>query len=145
MITAARHTLLPLVASWGLGHATSAQAYSPSFQTPSGNIVCYLDNHASVLDLVCIAFENDWARVLTADECDADQVGVVVLGKRQAAYSDTWCISDVFWPYPAPVLGYGSTWAVERFDCRVDTDGVRCSDTEGSGAFHVRRGSVQVD
>lgn len=122
-----------------------AYANQPSFQTPSGNILCYLDNTASELDIFCLIFDADWPYPVEDEDCDADRIRAVSVGRDWPALAHTICTSDVFWPYPSPTLSYGADWSVEGFTCSVARTGVTCRDDEGTGGFEIARGGYSLN
>lgn len=126
--------LAALFAFWG-GPAVAG----PGFQTPSGNIVCYVQGWETPV-LNCLIFEADWeAREHSEPGCDLDETRMISLSVSDPTVSDWACHGDVFWPLPLPVLSYGSGWSLAGFDCDVATDGVYCTAPSGHGFDIARR------
>lgn len=120
-----------------------SSADRPSFSTPSGNIICYVqDDPASAsagADLECYIFSADWAPQ-TDEVCDLDSTANLTLGAEGLARESIACHGDVFWPIPTPVLSYGSSWAVLDYRCEIAESGVTCTNKSGNGFEIARRG-----
>lgn len=127
-------------------------AVANGFQSPSGNINCYLDVFSSQpygeLDMICLIFETSIDLPTTfADEdpgCDLDRTRAFILPKSGPARGELYCHGDVFWPIPLGALSYGSEWSLSGYTCSMATDGVRCTNQTGHG-FHVSRATHALD
>lgn len=138
---------LRLVAAIGLATAVAgvsqARADTPSFSTPSGNILCHvpgdLTSSSPEADLVCHIFSADWAPP-AQEVCDLESTTTLTLSPEGAPRESIFCHGDVFWPHPTPVLSYGSTWTVLDYRCEVAQNGVTCVNQSGNGFEIARRG-----
>lgn len=120
----------------------AAMAQAQGFKAPSGNIVCYEAEGA----MNCIIFQARWSPEEARGGpgyCDLDSTRVVSLPPSGRARSGWVCHGDVFWPYEAATLGYGSDWRRGAFACSMRKDGVRCSNGSGNG-FWMRRANLQL-
>ncbi|MHA3914431.1 DUF6636 domain-containing protein [Halovulum sp. GXIMD14793] len=126
--------------------APAVRAEAPSFKTPSSNILCYvpddLPGYENSDQLICLVFSADWAPPLDP-ACGVDETPTFTLGPTGNAREDVSCHGDVFWPYPTPELGYGSTWSVLNYRCEIETTGVKCVNADGHG-FQLARGKRSV-
>ena len=126
--------------------AGPAAAERPAFQTPSGNILCYVDNSASVLDMTCLIRQAQWPMPkLVGDSCDMDLVRALVVAPDLDPQAIAICHSDVFWPYPAPTVSYGTTWQVEGFTCQIEQTGVTCTDSRTGRGYSVARAGYTLN
>ncbi len=118
---------------------------SMGFQSPSGNIVCFLDVYSdtpvSDMPLICLIFDADWS--LPDDygdsdpTCDVDVTRTLILG-REGRPDERWtCHGDVFWPQPLGTISYGSEWSLFNYSCAMAERGVTC--TNGEKTFFVSR------
>ncbi len=131
-----------LIAPLTLAASITSANSNASFQTPSGNIVCFAQFHSSTpyspSGITCLVFENEWQRP-AANDCEFDESydGVTIPKEGEAEFMRS-CHNDPWWPYPNATLGYGSTWVLDDFSCLVKTDGVHCMNGQQNG-FHIRR------
>ena len=136
-----------LVSAFGLVAGTAGAGEggmdTPSFGSPSGNIICYVpDVFASrygEAKLVCHIFSADWAPPLEED-CNLDRTPTLTLGPEGAPRESIECHGDVFWPVPIPTLSYGSIWSIFGYRCEVARSGVTCTNESGHGFEIARRG-----
>ena len=113
-----------------------AQAASPGFQTPSGNIPCAYRSFDGDRSLRCDigritnqaaprprSCGNDWGRYF----------GLTPRGKGRGL-----CVSDTAMDPNFKKLAHGSTWKRGPFTCRSRTTHLRCTNTRGHG-FQLSR------
>lgn len=121
--------------------AGQAWADTPTFTTPSGNIICYAPAVADKDQgkLACHILAADWTPPVK-EFCDLDRTPTLWLGPVGAPEESIICHGDVFWPIPTPTLSYGSVWSVWEYRCEVARTGVTCTNASGNG-FEIGRGS----
>ncbi|PTX54339.1 hypothetical protein C8N43_3153 [Litoreibacter ponti] len=132
--------------------AFAQPAWPNGFESPSGNIVCYLDVFSDTpydqKALHCLIFLADWDMPPDYGDndptCDLDRTRIVILPPEAPASARWVCHGDVFWPYPQGALSYGSEWSLPTFTCSVAQDGVRCRNEAGQG-FHLRRSALVLE
>ncbi|MBK4216506.1 hypothetical protein JJJ17_11265 [Paracoccus caeni] len=122
---------------------SQSRAESPSFSTPSGNILCYVPVHLGSFDaeadLFCHIFSADWTPP-SEEFCDLDRTATIALGPKGNPSESMFCHGDVFWPVPTPVVSYGSSWSVLGYRCEIAESGVTCVNRDGHGFEIARRG-----
>ncbi|MCF2906540.1 hypothetical protein L0666_16220 [Octadecabacter sp. CECT 8868] len=142
-------TLKTFVASLVFACAGST-VQANGFGSPSGNIRCYVNLYTgqpiSDAPLVCLIFEADWDLPANENfpECDLDQTRQIILPAVGTSRAQWICHGDVFWPEPLGTISYGSQWFLFNFECEMQRNGVRCSNS-GDGGFVLNRGSVSLD
>jgi hypothetical protein len=103
-----------------------------TFQLPSGNIHCAVNDGA----LRCDALNFAYQRPPRPRNCDLDYGGAVGLGPRGAPA--LLCHGDTVANPAAPVLGYGQAWQGRGLTCAATQQGLRCVNGEGRG-FEMAR------
>lgn len=129
-----------------------ALADRPGFASPSGNIMCYLEDDPFVSlpltqrDIVCLIFEANWTLPdYYGDDdltCDLDRTRTIVLPVDGPARARWTCHGDVFWPFHG-AIGYGADWSMVGFACQMAETGVTCQNGRGNG-FSVRRAGATL-
>ncbi|OAN84992.1 hypothetical protein A8B78_05675 [Jannaschia sp. EhC01] len=119
----------------------------PGFNSPSGNIICYLENDLDVyqpvqdLSLTCLVFEATWTLPDDYGDddpiCDLDRTRRIVSPPDGPAIERWTCHGDVFWPIHG-AISYGAEWSFLSFDCQMADTGVSCQNGQGH-EFSVRR------
>jgi hypothetical protein len=106
------------------------------FQTPSGNIGCYIDSkHAR-----CDIREREWKPTPPPQPCELDYgQGIVV----SADHAEFICAGDTSLGGPK-TLGYGETAQRGAFVCDSEEDGVTCSHTDNGHGFFISRESFRI-
>jgi hypothetical protein len=129
-------TALPLA-------ATANAGVPPSFQTPSGNILCWVADNAASCRVITYAYavppppgdcmSPGWGNSFFLDQgkppfltCDSDPSGTYN-GLRTHT-----------------TLGYGQTQSVGVMTCDSETSGVTCTDNSSGHFFRVSRDSYQL-
>ena len=114
----------------------AADARTRQFQTPSGNIGCYLDANAARCDIR----KRDWKPTPPPQPCELDYgQGIVV----SADHAEFVCACDTTLGGPN-TLGYGEVAQRGRFVCESEEDGVTCSHTGNGHGFFLSRESYRV-
>lgn len=121
--------------------ATGADPVPESFQSPSGNIQCYLsDPYADPPGsnfVTCRILEFTSNLPVTATDCGADWGGVLTLDETGIVRSS--CQDDPTPRSVAPVLDYGHSVQVGDITCRSGHKGVTCQTDQGRGFTLSRR------
>jgi len=137
--------------------ATPVVADSPAFESPSGNITCFLASwheegtqppSEDEQPLVCLIFEAQWnPPLLNGDpasvpgggdpDCPLDSTRLVMLDPSGPAREMWECHGDLFWPI-SDALAYGSQWSSSTHSCDMKTSGVTCQNSQGNGFFLSR-------
>jgi hypothetical protein len=101
------------------------------FQSPSGNIGCYLDaKHAR-----CDIRKRDWKPTPSPQPCELDYGQGIVL---DATHAEFVCAGDTALGGPK-TLGYGETAQRGPFVCDSEEDGITCSHTGNGHGFFLSR------
>src|SRR3954470_10845725 len=114
---------LPLVALTatvaGLAAAPGAPAKSGPFQSPTGNIGCYINRDFARCDIGA----HDWATPKKPRSCDLDFGGGLAVDKTGRA--EFLCAGDTTL-HQGPILGYGHSRSAGRFTCTSKAEGMTC-------------------
>ena len=118
--------------SWLLASSFEAQAGSPAFKSPSGNIACGLSTSDEF-------GESDVVLICTIEEVTVESFGgcgnfgrrYFVMFASQSKTSMTCGGSQI--RGSLPVLQYGRSWSNEGFTCLSEKTGVTCQNGEGNG------------
>jgi hypothetical protein len=111
----------------------AALAESPSFKTPSGNILCGYRDVDGTQAVRCDILERadpDPVLPMPAD-CDLDWGNMFVVGRSGAAGLE--CAGDLAADPASPVLGYGEVTKHFGITCMSDQAGLTCINEEGKG------------
>ena len=113
----------------------SAAAAPVSFQSPSGNIGCYMDRNGVRCDIA----EHTWPTPPKPAWCEVDYGFGLFVGKRRRA--TLLCAGDTTL-HQGRVLAYGRSVRRGRFRCRSRTDGMRCVNRRNGHGFFLSRDRV---
>ena len=115
-----------------------AEAQSAGFESPSGNITCFVFHPADQeiayhedWPLMCLIFEANW-QASGGGGCDLDETRAILLPTNGPAMDGWECHGDVFWPISG-AIGYGSTWRFHNISCSMERTGVSCTNGRGNG------------
>lgn len=100
------------------------------FQTPSGNIICYLSLADSYIR--CDMAELKQSHSERPDDCDLDWghvFGIAGAGNR----GEKVCYGDTLFGTEARTLGYGEELSGGGFACRSERSGLTCRNATGHG------------
>src|SRR4051794_7573312 len=132
---------LPLVAliacSGALLCSPAAQATVGLFQSPTGNIGCYMDAGGVRCD---IRFK-DWATPKRPKWCDVDYGQGLGVGKKGRATFV--CAGDTAIDKTSPVLAYGHSRSAGRFTCVSKAEGMTCRNRHNGHGFFLSRQSYR--
>jgi hypothetical protein len=141
-----RGIVLMLTVAVVLATAASTSSASPSakfpklfpFQSPSGNIGCYLDKKA----VRCDIREHTWPTPPKPADCDVDYGQGVAVGQHgRAGYV---CAGDTALDPSSPVLNYGDRISKGNIRCASKTKGMRCVNLDTKDGFFLSRGVVRL-
>jgi hypothetical protein len=123
---------LPLAAT------AHAEALPPSFQTPSGNIACWVADNVASCDV------NNHTYAPPAGDCAlAQNFDWRNFMLRQGESPELRCSRQYDLP-SAMTLDYGQTYSVGVMTCDSETSGVTCTDNSTGRFFRVSRESYQL-
>jgi hypothetical protein len=116
----------------------TASARQEFFQSPSGNIACFM-GHGLVR---CDIQQHSWPTPPKPASCMEDYGnGVEVIGGHPGEYT---CAGDSVFSPNNPVLDYGDKITVHRFRCKSKTSGMRCVNRKSKHGFFLSRDSVRL-
>ena len=127
-----------LVLTLAIAGLVAPSADAGLFQSPSGNIGCYIAKRSGVR---CDIAQHTWPTPPKPPSCDVDYGGGVQVGRRKRA--SFVCAGDTAL-HQGPVLGYGKTIRRGRFRCRSRTDGMRCVNRRTHHGFFLSRARVKL-
>ncbi len=136
MIVGATRLALVVAAAAALAIALPATARADvhNFQTPSGNIVCTIDNTSAACDISDFIYEPP-----PPPECGKHIAWgsrfVLAPGNPGAIE----CHGDTLRVPGEPTLNYGQTISAGTITCDAQPSGVKCTDTSSGHYFQVSR------
>ena len=142
-----KSTTLALIAgaiAAGIAFPATAQAgVAPSFQTPSGNILCWMAENAAACHIVDYTYS---VKQLPADCAPAGWASSFRLYEGKQPYMS--CNESPPGTYQGPrtdeTLEYGQTRSVGVMTCNSEPSGVTCTDNSTGHYFRVSRDSYQL-
>ncbi|MFL5847136.1 MAG: DUF6636 domain-containing protein [Solirubrobacteraceae bacterium] len=129
-----RQLLRPALIAAALAAAApaSAPAASGGFQSPSGNIGCYVSPSGARCDIA----RHDWATPAEPAGCDLDFGGGLAVGKK--GRGGFFCAGDTTL-HAGPALPYGSSRSAGRFTCTSRSSGMTCRNRRNGHGFTLSR------
>lgn len=118
-----------------------AQPGAQYFQTPSGNIGCFLLWYDNVRSVECMLGQQAFADPPRPKSCDFDWVPQFILG-AQASYGA--CRSDVSGVPTNTVLGYGGIAINGPVKCKSLPSGLSCANRLTAHGFAISRATYQL-
>jgi hypothetical protein len=115
----------------------TAHAESKNFQSPSGNIACYLDS--AIVE--CDISEHTYQPPPRPPECQGVYGNRVTMTPGKPAAMT--CHGDTTRVQGEPTLNYGQTISVGTFTCASEAAGIKCTDTSGH-YFRLSKESVDL-
>lgn len=109
-----------------------AQARTGPFQSPSGNIGCYIYAGGARCDIA----EHDWPSPPEPASCELDYGGGLTVGK--AGRGTFFCAGDTALQQ-GPVLEYGERRSGGRFTCTSRTSGMTCRNRRNGHGFTISK------
>ena len=107
-------------------------AEAAPFQSPSGNIGCYINKGGVRCDIA----EHTWPTPPKPGSCDVDYGGGLTVSKR--GRGSFFCAGDTTL-HQGPVLDYGEKIRRGRFRCKSRPDGMRCVNRRNGHGFFLSR------
>lgn len=114
----------------------SSQAATGLFQSPSGNIGCYI----SPTGVRCDIDEHDWPTPPEPASCELDYGQGVSVGRTGRAHFV--CAGDTAL-HQGPKLAYGAKRSAGRFTCYSRTSGMRCINRRNGHGFALSRAAAK--
>jgi uncharacterized protein DUF6636 len=134
----ARLALLAFVAT-GIAFSATANA---EFQSPSGNINCFLGTDLKdAATVTCEVKNHTWRALPRPANCPLNWGSRVRLDQGRAAELD--CYAQQM-PTPDQTLAYGQTKSQGPITCDSETGGMTCTDTSTGHFFRVSRDTYQL-
>jgi hypothetical protein len=131
-------TVLPLVALVGvLALAVPAAASLVGFQSPSGNIGCYMNGKGVRCDIV----KRDWAPPPKPPSCELDWGQGVFVGRHGKA--SVVCAGDTA-INEEQVLGYGESISRGRFRCVSKETKMKCVNERSDHGFKLSKERLKL-
>lgn len=118
------------------------------FQSPSGNIHCWLDDLGEASGrypaaLRCDILRTDGPPPPRPASCAFDWGGAFGLSHAANAAAERLCVSDSVADPRRPVLRYGEAWSMAGFACTSAASGITCTNAAGRG-FALSRASQRL-
>jgi hypothetical protein len=114
-----------------------AVAQAGPFQSPSGNIGCYIEKHCARCDIG----EHEWTAPPKPKNCELDWGSGVAVGKKGKA--GIVCAGDTTL-HQGPKLAYGHSTSIGAARCTSLTSGMRCVNKKSGHGFFVSRQSYKL-
>ncbi|MCW2989815.1 MAG: hypothetical protein JWM73_409 [Solirubrobacterales bacterium] len=114
----------------------AAPAASGAFQSPSGNMGCYISAGGARCDIAV----HSWPTPAEPASCDLDYGGGLAVGKK--GRGGFFCAGDTTL-HQGPVLAYGTARSAGRFTCQSRTAGMRCVNRRNGHGFLLARDSFR--
>jgi hypothetical protein len=111
---------------------------SAAFETPSGNIGCFIDK----LTVRCDIAERDWKPPAAPADCELDYGQGISLGAGSGAALV--CAGDTVLGSGGETLSYGQAIAAGLLRCESAEDGLTCTDTENGSGFFLSQESYEI-
>ncbi len=106
------------------------------FQTPSGNIGCYVDVNAARCDIA----KRTWKPTPDENGCTLDYGQGIIVTHDRAEFV---CAGDTTLG-GSEILDYGQKVERGEYVCESEPDGVTCSETETGHGFFISRQSFRI-
>lgn len=130
-----RFALICTLGAVGLGPA-AASARTGLFQSPTGNIGCYISTSYTRCDIAV----HDWPTPPKPANCDVDYGGGLDVGLH--GRGGFVCAGDTAL-HQGPVLAYGKRRSAGRFTCTSRAVGMTCRNRRNGHGFFLSRQSYR--
>jgi uncharacterized protein DUF6636 len=128
-------------AAIALPATAQARINPPAFQSPSGNVLCFMNNDASYTAVTAVqCYVSNHAYVLGTGDCSGKVDFVLEPGKPAQGE----CGGDPGAWAPPPTLGYGQTRSVGTLTCDSEPAGITCTDSSTGHFFRAAADSYQM-
>jgi hypothetical protein len=125
-------------AAIALPATAQARINPPAFQSPSGNVLCFMNGDAPFIAVQC--YVSNHAYALPTGDCSGKVDFVLEPGKPPQGE----CGGDPgSWP-PPPTLAYGQTRSVGTLTCDSAPSGITCTDSGTGHFFRAAEDSYQM-
>jgi len=118
--------------------ATAHALATPSFQTPSGNIMCWVGDNFASCDIIDHTYAPPPGHCALAANFDFRNFML-----QKGTPPELRCSRPEDLP-TAMTLDYGQTYSVGVMTCHSETSGVTCTDSSTGHFFRVSRESYQL-
>ena len=132
-----RFTVPVAVVLASLGVAVPATGDLVGFQSPSGNIGCYMNGKFARCDIA----KRDWTPPPKPPSCELDWGGGVVVGRH--GKGEFICAGDTALN-EEQVLGYGESISRGRFRCVSKETKMKCVNERSDHGFKLSKQSVKL-
>ena len=126
--------LQPMALATGIAHADS-------FQSPSGNIGCYLDSEGSTAVVECEIRDHTFAAPTRPTPCMGGFGNLIIL--RQGSAPTMPCHSDSALG-SGPPLQYGQRRSLNALSCDSEMSGMTCTDSSTGHYFRLSTESYEM-
>ncbi len=111
---------------------------SAAFQTPSGNIGCFIDKR----QVRCDIDKRSWKPTPAPSDCQLDYGQGISL--TAGAGAEFVCAGDTVLGSGGQTLEYGQAIAAGLLRCESAEDGLTCTDTENGSGFFLSQESYRI-
>lgn len=111
------------------------------FETPSGNISCFLTAYATESTVECTVREHEYDDPPKPDDCDLAWIPQFTLA-AEASYGA--CRGDVNDPLPPVVLEYGTAAVNRQLRCVSEETGLTCRNEDTGHGFVLSRAEYSL-
>jgi len=111
---------------------------SAAFETPSGNIGCFIDKQT----VRCDIDKREWKPTPPPSDCELDYgQGITLRAGAGAAFV---CAGDTVLGSGGQTLEYGQSITAGLLRCESAEDGLTCTDTENGSGFFLSQESFRI-
>jgi hypothetical protein len=111
---------------------------SMAFETPSGNIGCFMDKRS----VRCDISKRDWKPTPAPSDCELDYGQGISL--TAGAGAEFVCAGDTVLGSGGQALEYGQSISAGLLRCDSAEDGLTCTDTENGSGFFLSQQSYRI-
>jgi hypothetical protein len=134
-----------VAATIALPATAHARAGVPTFQSPSGSIVCFMNNDGApaLNGVLCYVANHTYPLPQGDVDCSAANAwGHFLLNQGEPSAAE--CADQVNGLAHAPALDYGQTRSIGPITCDSEPSGVTCTDSSTGHFFRVSQESYQL-
>ena len=111
---------------------------SAAFETPSGNIGCFIDKRS----VRCDIDKREWKPTAAPSDCELDYGQGISL--TAGAGAEFVCAGDTVLGSGGQTLDYGQSISAGLLRCESAEDGLTCTDTENGSGFFLSQQSYRI-
>ncbi|MGA7436420.1 MAG: DUF6636 domain-containing protein [Solirubrobacterales bacterium] len=119
------------------GNSETARSFT-SFQSPTGNIACYMDSKEGAR---CDIAKKTWAAPAKPSSCTLDWGSGLSIKRGEGTFV---CAGDTVMNPGAPILKYGESSSQGAFSCESSESGMNCINTGTGHGFILSRADALV-